>query len=119
MSLPWSAITWQGLATVLALVLAAVSGIGAYKATQEAGAQGEDIKGWLTGGDSYPYLEPLAFPEGIKYLVKHAGGSYPVYDVQVRLQDLDHGPRLPDGSLLPARRQIDSNTRSPPSRSLR
>jgi hypothetical protein len=100
MSLPWSAITWQGLATVLALVLAAVSGIAAYKATQEAGAQGEDNKGWLTGGDSYPYLEPLAFPEGIKYLVKHAGG-YPVYDVQVRLQDLDHGPRLPDGSVLP------------------
>ena len=99
--LPWSAIAWQGIATVLALVLAAVSGVAAYKAIQEQEAQGEDIKGWLTGGDSYPYLEPLLFPEGIKYLVKHAGDKYPVYDVQVRLQDLDSGPRLPDGSVLP------------------
>jgi hypothetical protein len=41
----------------------------------------------------------MAFPEGITYLVKHAGNKYPVYDVQVRLQDLDRGPKLPDGSV--------------------
>ena len=41
----------------------------------------------------------MAFPEGIKYLVRHAGNKYPVYDVQVQLQDLDRGPKLPDGSV--------------------
>jgi hypothetical protein len=86
--LAWSAITWQSIAMGLAALLAIVSGVAAVKATLEQDAQGEDIKGWLTGGDSYPYLEPLAFPEGIKYLIKHAGNKYPIYDVQVGCKTL-------------------------------
>lgn len=97
----WSAVTFQGIAAVLAVVLAVVSSYAAIKAVREQDIQAKDIKGWLTGGDSYPYLEPLAFPDGVMYLVKHTGNTYPLYDVQVRLQDLDHGPRLPDGSVLP------------------
>jgi len=103
MNIPGNAVVWQGIAAFLAAVLAVVSGIAALKATREQDSQAQDIKGWLTGGDSYPYLEPLAFPEGMKYLVKHAGNTYPLYDVQVRLQDLDRGPRLRDGSVLPTK----------------
>ena len=103
MNIPGNAVVWQGIAAFLAAVLAVVSGIAALKATREQDSQAQDIKGWLTGGDSYPYLEPLAFPEGIKYLVKHAGNTYPLYDVQVRLQDLDRSPRLRDGSVLPTK----------------
>jgi len=100
-SLPGNAVIWQGIAAVLAAVLAAVSGTAAVKAFREQDVQAKDIKGWLTGGDSYPYLEPFAFLEGVAYLVRHAGSTYPLYDVQVRVQDLDRGPRLPDGSVLP------------------
>ena len=103
MNIPGNAVVWQGIAGALAALLAVVSVMAALKATREQNAQAEDIKGWLTGGDSYPYLEPLAFPEGMKYLVKHAGNTYPLYDVQVRLQDLDRGPRLRDGSVLPTK----------------
>jgi hypothetical protein len=103
MNIPGNAVVWQGIAGFLAALLAVVSVMAALKATREQNAQAEDIKGWLTGGESYPYLEPLVFPEGIKYLVKHAGNTYPLYDVQVRLQDLDRGPRLRDGSVLPTK----------------
>jgi len=87
---------------VLAGLLAFVSGWAAIKSIREQDAQAAETKGWLTGGDSYPYVEPLVFPEGVMYLVKHAG-NYPLYDVQVRVQDLDRGPRLPDGSVLPTK----------------
>ena len=103
MTIPGNAIFWQGAAALLAALLAVISGYAALKANQERNAQAQNIKGWLTGGDSYPYLEPLAFPEGIKYLIKLAGTQYPLYDVQVRLQDLDCGPRETDGSVLPTK----------------
>jgi hypothetical protein len=103
MSVPGNAVQWQSLAIGLAILLAIVSGLAVVKSLREQDAQAADIKGWLTGGESYPYLEPLAFPEGIMYLVKHAGNKYPLYDVEVRLQDLDRGPRLPDGSVLPTK----------------
>jgi len=37
----------------------------------------------------------------VSYHVKHHGSKYPVYDVEVRVQDLDNGPFLPDGSVIP------------------
>ena len=103
MSISGNAALWQGVAMILAGLLAFVSGYAAIKAIREQDAQAAETKGWLTGGDSYPYLEPLVFPDGVMYLIKHAGNAYPLYDVQVRVQDLNRGPRLADGSVLPTK----------------
>ena len=51
--------------------------------------QAEDVremKGWLTGGDSYGYVEPREAENGeIAYFVRFSG-RYPLYDVSVRVQ---------------------------------
>src|SRR5262249_33072842 len=106
MNLPGSALTWQTVAAILAALVAAVSGIAVVKAALEQKARADDTKGWLTGGDSFPHLYPVTSrtdkgDNAVIYFVKHRG-NYPLYDVQVRLQDLDNGPFLPDGSVIPS-----------------
>ena len=94
------------MACALGVVLS--SGYAAVMTFTQQDAQTQEIKGWLTGGDSLPHLYPVlqknAKGEGVavSYHLKHHGSKYPVYDVEVRLQDLDNGPFLPDGSVIPS-----------------
>ena len=83
---PAPAVVWQGIAAVVANILAFITGVGAYKSTVEQRARTTDIKGWRTGGDSYPYLYPFVAtdPAGtryVTYLIAHAGSTYPLYDL--------------------------------------
>lgn len=103
--LPWSSTTWQAITAALAAFVAIFSAFGAMKSSQEQSVEAKDTKGWLTGGDSYPYLYPTVVPgpnghQYVSYFVAHAGSRYPLYDVQVRVQDLDNGPFLSDGSVI-------------------
>ena len=104
-----SPITWQVLSMIFALSVVLTSGYAALLTFTQQEAQTQDIKGWLTGGESFPHLYPVvqknAKGEGVavSYHLKHHGSKYPVYDVEVRLQDLDNGPFLPDGSVIPSK----------------
>lgn len=101
-------LTWQWITVALAVAVAFASGYTGYRVYQQQSAEAKDMHGWLTGGDSYPYLEPRAIRSAdgrvveIVYYITHAGSRYPIYDLQIRRQDLDNGPFLADGSVIPS-----------------
>ena len=52
MNVPGTALMWQTAAAIIAAVLAVLSGVAVVKGAREQKASADDIKGWLTGGDS-------------------------------------------------------------------
>jgi hypothetical protein len=101
--------TWQVISMACALGVVLTSGYAALLTFTQQEAQTREIKGWLTGGDSFPHLYPRVEKDAtgkdaaVAYYLKLHGKTYPLYDVQVRLQDLDNGPFLPDGSVIPSK----------------
>lgn len=44
----------------------------------------QTLLNWVTGGDSYAYFEPRKEPQRVAFYIRH-GGSYPAYDVTLRV----------------------------------
>ncbi len=80
----WNPIPWLFLGAI-------ITGWAGVLTFLEQAKDAREIKGWLTGGESYGYLEPLfdrqaSGPGGLAYFIRHSG-DYPLYDVSVRVQD--------------------------------
>src|SRR5882724_7694469 len=76
--------TWSSF---LLLAVATLSAVVAFAAQRKQAIQEQDIKGWLTGGDSWTYYEPNWTKERkLAFFVRHVG-QYPAYDVVLRVQD--------------------------------
>ena len=56
----------------------------AYFTLREQDRQTNELRGWMTGADSYAYFEPLRRDGRLAYYIRHTG-SYPAYDVVVRV----------------------------------
>lgn len=72
------------------LLGALASAFAAVLTVRQQDVQARDVEGWLTGGDSYGYVEPLfdrRSPGSVTYFLRFSGRRYPVYDVTVRVQD--------------------------------
>lgn len=72
---------------VVWIFLAAIfNALAAYFTLREQDRQTEELRGWTTGGDSYAYFEPLRRSGRLAYFIRQTG-SYPAYDVVVRVHD--------------------------------
>lgn len=93
----WNPIPWL-------FVGAIVTGWAGVLTFLEQAKDAREIKGWLTGGESYGYLEPLFDRQasgrgGLAYFVRHSG-DYPLYDVSVRVQNAAGQDILPTVQLF-------------------
>src|SRR2546428_277037 len=60
---------------------------GAFWAAWSQNAESRRLLGQVTGGDSFPYLEPLRQTTAVKYFVRQVG-DYPTFDVEIRIEEI-------------------------------
>ena len=74
--------------------------------------QSENIRGWLTGGDSWAYYRPYWTDQHkLAFFIQYVGRKYPAYDIYLKVQDeqtkkVIDGPRY-IGPVLLKNRGID------------
>lgn len=82
---------------VLWIFLAAIfNALAAFFTIRDQDRQTTELRGWMTGGDSIAYFEPLRRGGRLAYFIRHTG-SFPAYDVVVRVHD--ENERLIEGPI--------------------
>ena len=81
----------------------------AYFTLREQDRQTNELRGWMTGADSYAYFEPLRRDGRLAYYIRHTG-SYPAYDVVVRVGSATEDELT--ASVVPSVQQIAGITRT-------
>ena len=68
-------------------ISAPAGAIAAIVTLREQDRQTAELRGWMTGGDSWAYYEPNWTKErNLAFFIRHVG-RYPAYDVVLRIQD--------------------------------